>query len=162
LQDVLSGYRVFTRRFVQNVPLRSKRFEVESEITLNALEANMVIEEFPVNYRSRPADSFSKLSTFKDGILIFGTILNIFRHYKPLPFFLILSILCILAGLLAGAPVILEFIQIGIVTHVPLAILAASLEVMAMQFMSIGLVLDSLTFNRKLKIDLKYRQANRA
>jgi len=159
LTDVLSGYRVFSRRFVDHVPLISQGFEIETEMTLNALEANMVIREVPISYRSRPEGSESKLSTFKDGALILITIVDIFRNYRPLPFFFGVALAIFLLGILVGMPVIYEYFTTGLVKKLPSAVLAASLEVLAFQLFSVGLVLDGIVYRRRQDKDLNLRVA---
>ena len=96
LSDVLSGYRAFTREFVKNVPLASKGFEVEVEMTMKALDYNFAIAEIPISYKARPKGSYSKLNTIKDGILVAQTILSIFKNYKPILFFSVVAILIFL------------------------------------------------------------------
>ena len=149
LVDIMSGYRALSRVFVDNYPILVEGFEIETDMTLHALDKRFRIVEIPVAYRDRPSGSFSKLNTVQDGARVIRTITNILRYYRPLTFFGIISFLFALFGLLAGAPVIVEFIREHYIRHVPLAILAASLEVISFLLLAIGLILDSITHQDK-------------
>jgi glycosyltransferase involved in cell wall biosynthesis len=143
--DILSGYRVFTRQLVRTLYLQSTGFEIETELTLQALVRKRVIEEVPIRYGARPKGSHSKLNTFADGALVFKGIFLIFKDYKPLAFFTAVSGLCFLLGLLAGWRPVLDYVQTRYVSHVPLALLAAALEILATVLLGIGLVLNAIT-----------------
>ncbi len=142
--DVLSGYRVFSRDFVRVAHLKSEGFEIETEMTLQALLKNLVIKEVPTSYRERPAGSKSKLNTFLDGIAILKAIFLIFKDYKPFVFFSSLSFICFVSGLVAGWFPIRDYLSEKYVHHVPLAILAASLAILSVLFLGIGLILNSV------------------
>jgi glycosyltransferase involved in cell wall biosynthesis len=144
LKDVMSGYRAFGRRFVLEMPLVSRGFEVETEMTLQALDRRLVIAEVEVPYGSRPAGSHSKLSTFRDGFRVLLKLFNILKAYRPLLFFGGLGILICLIGLLLGLIPIREYLLTGLVTHFPTAILAASIEIVGVVFILAGIILDSL------------------
>jgi glycosyltransferase involved in cell wall biosynthesis len=150
LRDVMSGYRVFSRRFVKSYPVLVEGFEIETDMTLHALHNRFRIVEIPVEYRDRPAGSFSKLSTLTDGARVIFTIAQILRYYRPLLFFGTLSILFVLAGLVASIPVFDDWIRERYIHHVPLAILASALEIVAMMLMGVGLILDSLAHQQRL------------
>lgn len=145
LADIMSGYRVFNRRFVKSYPILVEGFEIETDMTLHALDKRFRIVEVPVAYRDRPDGSVSKLNTVTDGIRVLSTIWQILRYYRPLVFFGGLALLFALAGLLAGLPVISEWLQVRYISHIPLAILATGLEVIAIVLASISLILDSIT-----------------
>jgi hypothetical protein len=149
LKDIMSGYRVFNRRFVKSYPILVEGFEIETDMTLHALDKRFRIIEIPIDYRDRPAGSFSKLNTLRDGARVLSTIGNILRYYRPLVFFGWAAILFAILGLIAGVPVIYEWISLRYIHHVPLAILAAGLGVIAIIFMAIGLILDSITHQDK-------------
>jgi len=149
LTDVLSGYRAFTKEFIKSVPVISNGFEVETELTLNALDSNFLISEVPIQYRPREAESSSKLKTFRDGFRIISTIIRIFRDYRPLHCLGTASLICFLGGLIVGFPVINEFYNTGYVARVPSAILAAALETLSFVFLGVGLILDTLCRFRK-------------
>jgi glycosyltransferase involved in cell wall biosynthesis len=143
LSDILSGYRVFNRRFIKNYPILVQGFELETDMTLHALDKRFRIKEIPIEYKNRPDGSESKLHTFKDGMKVLFIILQISRYYKPMAFFAIIALIFLLAGSLAGAPVIIEWMKNGYISHIPLAILATGLEIMAGIMISIGIILDS-------------------
>jgi len=144
LRDIMSGYRAFSRRFVKNYPILVEGFEIETDMTLHALDKRFRIIEIPIEYRDRPAGSFSKLNTVRDGLRVINTISNILRYYKPLLFFGTGALAFFICGIIAGVPIIDEWIATHFITHVPLAILATGLEIFAVVFAAIGLVLDSI------------------
>ena len=142
--DVLSGYRVFSRDFVKSIPLKSRGFEIETEMTLQALAKDFIIKELPIQYGERPEGSQSKLNTFSDGFLILKVILMIFKDYKPLTFFTILSSALLLITISSGIWPILDYISSRYVYHVPLAILASGTGILCAISLSIGLILDTI------------------
>jgi glycosyltransferase involved in cell wall biosynthesis len=142
LTDIMSGMRVMNRDFVKNVNITATGFEVETEMTIKALKHHAVVREIPVNYRERPHGSFSKLNTYRDGLLVIRTIFMIFKDYKPLLFFSALSLLLLLLSLAAGSVVISEFLKTRYITHVPLAILASGMMILSMIFFIAGVILD--------------------
>lgn len=142
--DALSGYRAFNRHFSKTLYLKSDGFEVETEMTLHALLRRCVIKEVPVHYSSRPPGSVSKLNTFSDGLNVLKCIFLIFRDYKPLVFFSSLSGICFILGLLAGRYPIADYLHTRYVSHVPLALLAAALMILAVLFLGIGLILNAI------------------
>lgn len=144
LTDVLSGYRACSREFAKSVPLFSAGFEIETEMTLQALSKGFSVHEVPIRYRARPPGSYSKLSTWRDGARVLRSILLIGKDFKPLAFFGGLGLLAGLLGLAAGAAPINDYLAHRYVFHVPLAVLAAALEVIAIVVIGIGLVLDSM------------------
>lgn len=149
LADIMSGYRALTRRFVKNYPILVEGFEIETDMTLHALDKRFRIIEVQVDYRDRPEGSFSKLNTLKDGARVLSTIGNILRYYRPLLFFGGVSVFFFCLGLLVGMPVVIEWLTVKYISHVPLAILATGLEIIAIVFVSIGLILDSMTHQDK-------------
>jgi len=154
LGDVLSGYRVFSQAFVRVVRTRSRGFEVETEMTLQALSKGLNIAEMPVRYVRRPAGSTSKLSTWSDGFLIFKCILLLFRDYKPLVFFTALALLLALASLITGSAPIRDFIEMRLVLHIPRAILAAALGILSLTCLTAGLILDMIARFHQETIEL--------
>ncbi len=149
LADIMSGYRVFNRRFVKNYPILVEGFEIETDMTLHALDKRFRIVEIPVEYQDRPAGSFSKLNTIRDGARVLSTIGNILRYYRPLVFFGGAAIMLAVLGLIAGMPVIDDWVRDRYIHHVPLAILATGLEIVAIVIAAIGLILDSITHQDK-------------
>jgi len=144
LGDVLSGYRALSRTFVDLVRLRRSGFEVETEMTLQALAKRLRVAEMPVRYGSRPEGSESKLDTWSDGFLIARCIFMLFKDYKPLVFFSSLAFLVAVAALAAGSAPILDFVRTGLVFHVPRAILAAALGTLSVILLTAGLILDTI------------------
>jgi len=143
LRDILSGYRCFNRKFVKSIPILSQGFEVETELTLQALDKNMIIQEVKIPYLERPEGSYSKLSTLRDGIRIIRTIFSIFKDYRPLKCFTCGGLICLLMGLGFGSIPIYEFIQTQKVTHASTAVLATGLVLVSLLSFITGLILDS-------------------
>lgn len=144
LVDVLSGYRAFSRKFVKSIPLISNGFEIETELTLQAITKGFGIHEIPISYGVRPAGSKSKLNTFSDGFLILTALFMIFKNYKPLFFFGTCSALLASLGLYLGAGPILDYVDHQYVYRVPMAILASAIGVLSMLSLGVGLILDSV------------------
>lgn len=153
LADVMSGYRAFSRRFVKHYPILVEGFEIETDMTLHALDKRFRVMEVPIHYQDRPAGSVSKLNTFRDGARVLWTIWNIMRHYRPLLFFGSAAAVFGVLGLLAGWAVIAEFISEQYIQRVPLAILATGLEIEAVLLLSVGLILDSMVHQNKLQYE---------
>ena len=161
VRDVMSGMRGFSRRFVQNCVVNSDGFEIETELTLQALDKRFSIQEIPIAYSDRPPGSHSKLNTMADGARIIKTIFWIFKDYKPMAFFSTLSILLFLGGLSAGYPVIKEFILTRYIAHVPLAILAVGLVLLSAMTLTCGLILDVTVKQYKDLCQLLLQQSER-
>jgi hypothetical protein len=142
--DILSGYRVFDQVFVKTMYLQSSGFEIETEMTLQALVKNRIIKEVPIRYGERPEGSYSKLNTFSDGALVFKGVFLVFKDYKPLEFFTGASALCFVLGLVAGWYPIADYVRTQYVHHLPLALMAAALEILAVLFLGIGLILNAI------------------
>ena len=155
LKDIMTGYRVFSRRFVKNWPVISEGFEIETEMTLHALDKRFIIHEIPVDYRDRPEGGESKLNTFSDGIKVLKKIVTVFKDYRPLAFFGVMGLLFFFAGILAGIPVIMEYMKTRIILHIPLTVLAAALEMFALNFMTCGFILDTIAKNDKKNYELR-------
>lgn len=144
MRDVMSGYRVMTRCFVEHTPILRAGFELETESTIFALDNRFRIVEVPIRYTDRPEGSFSKLNTFKDGARVIATIFRILRDYRPTVFFGTISVLLVLASLLAGSLPIYDYIMYRFVYRVPMAILATGLMLLGMMFAGISLILTSI------------------
>lgn len=154
LNDIMSGYRIFSNRFVKTYPILCKGFELETEMTLHALDKRFVIKEEGIIYKDRPSGSFSKLSTISDGIKVLKTIIWIFKIYKPLHFFGYLSALLFILGILTGFPVINDYVTQRYVHHIPLAILSTGLVIASMISLAIGLILDTISRFHKFNYEL--------
>jgi glycosyltransferase involved in cell wall biosynthesis len=144
IPDVFSGYRVFTRRAVAMIPITARGFDVETELTLQALYRGLVLKEISAPYRERPSGSFSKLNTFSDGFKVLLKLFLILKSYRPLTFFGSCSIVLLLLGLGAGARPIYEYVTENYVYAVPSAILAAALMLLSCVTLALGLILNSV------------------
>jgi glycosyltransferase (TIGR04182 family) len=149
LNDVTSGYRIMSRKLIKGVALTSSGFEIETELTIKSLLDNYRLVEIPIKYRKRHEKSSSKLSSFGDGYLIFYTIFSLFKDYRPLLFFSILSIIFGLAGAYLGYVVVDEWLRTGLITKLPSAILSALLIFLCVQFFTIGIILDAINKSRR-------------
>ena len=150
LKDILSGYRVMSRKLVDNLILLAEGFEIEAELTIRTLQEHFKIIEIPVNYRNRPKGSNSKLSTWGDGFLILYTIITLFRDYNPMIFFVFFALFFFISGLVSGLYVFITYLQTGQMYHIGLAIFTAlSIMLSAIIFM-MGLLLDSVNNSWRL------------
>jgi glycosyltransferase involved in cell wall biosynthesis len=154
--DLLSGYRVFSRRFVKSFPALSRGFEIETELTVHALELRMPIADMDTRYKDRPEGSDSKLSTIRDGIRIMRMIFALVKEERPLQFFGITSIVLALLSLATGYSLIVEFLQTGLVPRFPTAILSAAIMILAVLVFFSGMILDSVTHGRREMKRLAY------
>lgn len=143
IQDIMTGYRAFDQFFVKSMPVLSPGFEIETEMTIHALEHRFLIKEIQIDYRDRPEGSESKLNTFSDGFKVLRTIFRLVKHGKPFFFFGMVALLFLLIGLGFGIPVLSEFIRFHYIYRVPSAILATGLVLLAMMFFMCGLILDT-------------------
>lgn len=164
LKDIMSGYRAFNKIFVKNVPILSPKFEVETEITLSALDKKFIIQEIPIVYRDRPAGSVSKLNTIQDGIKVVKTIVKMYKDYKPRKFFFIIAFVLFLIGLMIGLPVIIEFAKTHYITKLPSAVLATGFMLIASVALQSGVILDTIVKANKEKYELnliRYERENK-
>jgi len=148
-KDILSGYRVFSRRFVKSFPVLSDGFEIETELSVHALELALPVVEIETPYYARPEGSFSKLNTWRDGFRILGTILKLYRSEKPLRFFTVIGIFLMLISIGLAIPVLITYLEEGIVPRLPTAVLSMGLMIVAALSISSGLVLDTVTRGRR-------------
>ena len=153
--DIMTGYRGFNRFFVKNCPVLSSGFEIETEMSIHALDKKFLLTEIPIDYRDRPAGSESKLNTYRDGIRVIKTIITLFKDYKPFPFFLVLSLLFFVLGVLVGIPVIYEFFTVHTIAKFPSAILAMGLVLVAILLLLNGAVLDTLVKLNRQNYEMK-------
>jgi glycosyltransferase involved in cell wall biosynthesis len=149
ISDMLSGYRVFSRRFVKSFPALTCGFETETEFTVHALALNMPIAEMRAPYRGRPAGSQSKLNTFADGLHILREIVTLIEHERPLAFFSFIMAILLGIALALGLPVIITFLHTGLVQRLPTAVLSASVVLLAFLSLGCGFILESVTRGRK-------------
>ena len=147
--DIFSGYRVFSRRFVKSFPVLSSGFEIETEMSVHALELRMPVGEVETAYLSRPEGSLSKLSTFRDGWRILKTITTLYRTERPVLFFGLLGAALLAAALLLAVPLITTYLDTGLVPRVPTAILITGMTIVAVLCFFAGLILDTVTRGRR-------------
>lgn len=155
IKDIMTGYRAFSYQFVKTFPVLSQGFEIETEMTIHAVYNNMQVENSVITYRDRPEGSVSKLNTYSDGIKVLKTILRMFRQYRPLAFF---GILALLLGALAGiffVPVMIDFLNTGLVPKIPTLIVCAFAVLAAIQSLFTGLILKNLEM--KDRRDFEFR-----
>jgi glycosyltransferase involved in cell wall biosynthesis len=156
ITDLLSGYRVFSRRFVKSFPALASGFETETEFTIHALSLHMPVQEVRAHYRNRAAGTSSKLNTFKDGMRILRAIFTLIQHERPLHVFTLSALGLLSAGISLGIPVLVEFQHTGLVPRLPTAVLATGLVLLATLSMSCGLILDAVSRARKENKRLAY------
>ena len=147
--DIFSGYRVFSRRFVKSYPVLSQGFEIETEMSVHALELRMPVGEVETRYLARPEGSHSKLSTFRDGWRILKTIVNLYRIERPVLFFGGIGALLVLAAVVLAIPLIVTYLETGLVPRFPTAILATGMTIIAVLCFFAGLILDTVTRGRR-------------
>ncbi len=154
LKDIMTGYRVFNRTFVKNMPVMSPKFELETEMTLFALDKKYRIKEIPIVFRERPEGSESKINTFSDGIKVMKTIIKMFKDHKPLKFFSIIFMIFLIIGLSVGIPVIVEFCKTGYITKMPSALLATGLITLAVISEQCGIILETIVKQHRESYEL--------
>lgn len=155
IKDVMTGYRTFSPMFVKTFPILSQGFEIETEMTIHALDKNLLIRSIPVKYRDRPSGSVSKLNTYTDGIKVLLTIFNLFRDYKPMKFFGGLSLILALISWLFFIPVLITYFQTGLVPRFPTFILSAFIMLAAMLSLVCGLVLHTTAVNAQKNFEIQ-------
>jgi glycosyltransferase involved in cell wall biosynthesis len=150
--DILSGYRVFSRRYVKSFAAHSTGFEIETELTVHALELRLPVAEVETVYKARPEGSFSKLNTYRDGARILLTILRLFKSERPLTFYSIGALLCALLSVGLAVPLLATYVETGLVPRLPTAVLCAAIMLLAVILQVCGIVLDAVT---KARIEQK-------
>jgi glycosyltransferase involved in cell wall biosynthesis len=155
LNDIMTGYRAFDRLFVKTMPIMSPGFEIETEMTIHALDKRLSIVEVPILYRDRPEGSYSKLNTLADGRKVLYKIFTLFKEYKPMLFFTAWSMLFLVLGLVVGIPVIVEYFNTQFITRVPSAILAVGLVVLSVLSFGCGAILDTVASNQRKQYELE-------
>ena len=154
--DTLSGYKIFSRRFVKSFPAFARGFEIETELTIHALELRMPVAEMHGSYRERPAGSASKLKTVRDGLRILMAILALIREEKPLQFFSLFAFLFATVSLALAWPLVIHYMATGLVPRLPTAVLCSGLMILAFLSVTCGLILDTVTRGRKEAKWLRY------
>ena len=154
LKDIMSGLRVFNKEFVKLISINSDGFEVETEMTLHALDKKYRIIEVPISYKDRPEGSYSKLNTISDGIRVIKTIFWVFKDYKPLYFFGVMSLFFFFLSMVIGTPVVVEFVQTGYINKVPSAILSTGLMLISVLSLFSAFILDTMVKQHRESYDI--------
>lgn len=158
INDIMTGYRSFDKEFVKTIPILSEGFEIETEISIHALDKRFLVKELPIEYRDRPEGSVSKLNTVNDGIKVIKTIFSLFKDYKPFLFFGLFSLVFLLLGLLVGTPVLLEFIETRYISKLPSAVLAVGFVILSFLSLSCAVILDTVVKQNKRIYELHLSQ----
>ncbi|MBE6545899.1 MAG: glycosyltransferase [Ruminococcaceae bacterium] len=154
VKDIMTGYRAFSRPFVKNFPVLSKGFEIETEMTIHALDKNFLLEEIPVEYRDRPEGSVSKLNTVSDGIKVIMTIFRLFSEYRPLRFFSILASLMSVLGIGFMIPVLIDYFKTGLVYRFPTLFVCIGCLIIAALLFACGIILHAVAKKHKMLFEL--------
>lgn len=157
--DVMTGYRAFNRVFVKTMPVLSEGFQIETELSIHAVDKRFRIKDVPIDYRDRPEGSYSKLSTFGDGAKVLRAIASLFKDHKPMAFFGWLALILVALGLIAGIPVIAEYFQTGLVPRFPTAILAIALVICGALSFTAGIILDTVAKSTRKQWEILTYQA---
>lgn len=161
-EDVMTGYRAMSRPFVKTIPVLSEGFQIETELSIHAVDRRWRIADVPVEYRDRPEGSVSKLNTVRDGLRVIAMIGTLFKDYRPLKFFSLVALLFCISGLCAGIPVVTEYFTTGLVPQFPTAILAAALMFMAALSLATGFILDAVAKVERKQWELRvYRHTEK-
>lgn len=155
IMDIMTGSRAFSPIFVKSFPVLSKGFEIETEMTIHALDKKLSIATVPVEYRDRPEGSVSKLNTFSDGFKVLKTIAKLYKNYRPLSFFSILSLIFIFVGTIFFVPVLIEYLQTGLVPRLPTLLASVLLYIIGVILFSNGLILDTIVQNEKQQFEIQ-------
>ena len=142
VKDIMTGYRAFSYEFVKTFPVLSKGFEIETEMTIHALDKNFLLKEIPVGYRDRPTGSVSKLNTYRDGFRVLKTIARLFKEYKPMFFFGIISSIFFIISLIFGIPVFIEYFKTGLVPRFPTLIFSLFMLIISSLMLVCGIILE--------------------
>lgn len=162
-EDVMTGYRAFSRTFVKTFPVLSDGFQIETELSIHAVDRRWRILDVPIEYRDRPEGSESKLSTVSDGAKVILAIASLFKNYRPLKFFSLVALLLGLVGLALGLPVVAEFLRTGLVPRLPTAVLAVAFVFLCGLSFATGLILDNVAKNERKQWELAvYRETERS
>lgn len=154
IRDVMTGFRTFSYRFIKTFPVMSKGFELETEMTIHCLDKNLKVKNTIIEYRDRPEGSESKLNTVSDGIRVIKTIFGFYKNYKPMAFFTILALFLVLVGLIFFIPVLIGFIQTGLV-RIPTLVISVLFWLSSVQSFFAGLILDNIIQNSKQNFEMR-------
>ena len=160
VRDIMTGYRAFSYQFVKSFPVLSKGFEIETEMTIHALDKNLSLKSIPVEYRDRPEDSVSKLNTYSDGFKVLKTIVRLFKEYRPLSFFGLFAALFALVGVGMFIPVLVEYFGTGLVPRFPTLIMSVGLFTFALLSLVCGFVLDTVAKKHRQLFEINLNLLN--
>jgi len=160
IADLMTGYRAFSDQFVKSFPVLSKGFEIETEMSIHALDKNLSIQSVKVDYRDRPADSHSKLNTYTDGLRVLRTVGMLYKEYRPLSFFGIFALFFFLLGGILFIPVMLEYIATGLVPRFPTLIVSGVMEMLSMLMLVCGLILDTVAKKHRQLFEVNLNMLN--
>lgn len=162
IKDIMTGYRAFSYRFVKSFPVLSKGFEIETEMTIHAVDKNMAMDNVVIEYRDRPEGSVSKLNTYSDGFKVLGTIVRLFRNYRPFRFFGTVALLLALVSVIFAIPVFIEYVETGFVPRFPTLIVCGFVMMAAIQSLFSGMLLETIVQRNRQEFELElYKVANR-
>lgn len=161
VKDIMTGYRAFSYEFVKGFPVLSKGFEIETEMTIHAVDKNYMLVEVPVSYRDRPVGSVSKLNTYSDGFKVLKTIATLFKEYKPALFFNMFASLFLIIALILGVPVFIEYFQTGLVPKFPSLIVAGVFLTITLLLWITGIILEVIVKKHKQLYELMMNQIKR-
>lgn len=161
IRDIMTGYRAFSYEFVKTFPVLSKGFEIETEMTIHAVYNNMQLENVVVDYRDRPQGSVSKLNTYSDGLRVLKTIVSLYKNYKPFGFFTWLAALLTILAMALFIPVLVEFLNIGLVNHFPTLIVSGFVELAAVQSFFAGMILSDIAKKNRRDFEFQLMQVSR-
>ena len=160
IKDIMTGYRAFSYEFVKTFPVLSQGFEIETEMTIHALDKNFSIISIPIQYRDRPEGSESKLNTYKDGFKVIMTIFNLYRLYKPFQFFSIFALLFLILSILFFIPAFIDYAKSGLVPRFPSLIVSTALFIVSALSFSVSLILDSVRKNSRQQFEIFLNMVN--
>lgn len=158
VRDIMTGYRAFSRQFVKSFPVLSKGFEIETEMTIHAVDKNFLLEEIPVKYRDRPSGSVSKLNTFSDGMKVLSTIATLFREYRPFAFFTSVAVVLEVIALTFFIPILLEYFKTGLVLHFPTLIVSGVIALIGILLWVCGMILEVIVKKHRQLYEIMLNQ----
>lgn len=161
IQDIMTGYRAFSFEFVKTFPVLSRGFEIETEMSIHAVQRNMQVENVVIEYRDRPEGSVSKLNTYSDGAKVLGTILKLYKNYRPFGFFTVIAVVLALISLLFMMPVLTEYFVTGLVPRFPTLIVCGFVMIAALMLFVAGVILSSLLGKDKRDFEFRLQEAER-
>ena len=158
VRDIMTGYRAFSRQFVKSFPVLSKGFEIETEMTIHAVDKNFLLEEIPVKYRDRPSGSVSKLNTFSDGMKVLSTIATLFREYRPFAFFTSVAVVLEVIALTFFIPILLEYFKTGLVLRFPTLIVSGVIALIGILLWVCGMILEVIVKKHRQLYEIMLNQ----